>query len=79
MAASDADAESPPPPGLRLVQELTGSLLPQLVADGTFGDDWSLDEAKAVPIGGLGEDHWASTTLAVTLQLSGANNNADKR
>lgn len=63
------------PTGARLANELTGSLLPRLVSEGQFGAGWQLDDAKAVPIGGLGEDHWASTTLAATLHLTANNNN----
>lgn len=58
-----------PGPAGRMAEMLRTRTLPRLVAAGTFGQDWIIGAVDVAPIGGLGEDHWASTTLTVTLQL----------
>lgn len=60
-------------PAVRMARLLKGTLVPRLVSEGVFGKDWRLDGVEAVPIGGLGEDHWASTTLTTTVHLVEAN------
>ncbi|XP_034255488.1 uncharacterized protein LOC117653736 [Thrips palmi] len=66
-------------PAVRMARLLKDKLVPRMVEEGVFGSTWQVQAIEAVPIGGLGEDHWASTTLSTTLQLVEKNNNAKTR
>lgn len=62
----------------RLSKMLTEKTLPRLVSEGAFGRGWRLAAAEAYPIGGFGQDHWASTTLTTVLDLQRADADSDE-
>lgn len=59
-------------PAERLATMLTQRTLPRLVSEGAFGRGWRVAAAEVYPIGGFGQDHWASTTLTTVLDLKRA-------
>ncbi|KAK3932171.1 EKC/KEOPS complex subunit BUD32 [Frankliniella fusca] len=60
------------PTALRMSRLLKEKVVPDMLAAGAFGEGWQVDDVTSAPIGGFGEDHWASTTLATSVTLSRA-------
>lgn len=58
------------PTALRMSRILKEKVVPDLLADGTLGEGWQVDDVRNAPIGGLGQDHFASTTLTTSVDLS---------
>lgn len=66
-------------PAALMTRLLKDRLVPRMVSEGAFGKDWRLQSVEVEPVGGLGEDHWTSITMSVTLHLAESNSNAKKR
>lgn len=68
-------AKSEEPPAVRMARLLKDKIVPRMVEEGVLPKDWRVESVESVPIGGLGEDHWASTTLSTVVQLVEENSN----